>query len=152
MRLRLASAVLASGLAAWNMCAATTCFSAFGGSVQYQFVGKSTFFSTPGMHAIPGVVFGSLSSCAGLSFWGVVGTVVNDGKTTVLGLRDETADATNCGAVDVTVQLSQTTLSGPLQLYNERTNFGNTSTLAPAKCLPVPQHPVARRGRDVMGN
>lgn len=145
------AAALASG-ACGPVWAAQTCFTAFNGTVHYQFAAKSTAFTTKGTYAIPGVLFGALSNCAGLSFWGIVGTSTNDGTTDVLGFRQETADATACGAVDVTVSLSPSTLTGTLQLYNERTNFGNTDTLKKAACVAPPARAAAVAGRDPFGN
>jgi hypothetical protein len=130
---------------------AETCFTAFSGTVHYQFAAKSSAFTGTGTHSIPGVVFGDLTSCAGLNRWGVVGTATGDGTNTILGLRDETADASSCGAVDVTVSLSPTTLTGPLQLFNERTDFGNSDTLTKATCVTPPSVP-GHQGRDVLGN
>ncbi len=150
--LRTIPAFVAAASIATPALTAQTCFTAFGGSVHYQFAAPVTAFTARGTRDIPGVLFGALSPCAGLSFWGVVGTATNDGTTTVLGLRDETADATGCGAVDVTISLSPSTLSGPLQLYNERTNFGNTSTLQRARCETPPATATLRNGRDALGN
>ena len=72
-----------------------------------------------------------------------------------MGYRAETADASECGAVDFTVDLDPSTMTGTLQLYNERTNFGNTDTLTKSKCATVPPRHVggaSRQGKDAFGN
>ncbi len=125
-------------LAASSATAAGTCFTAFGGSVHYQFAEPANSFKTPGIINVSGVTFGALSSCAGLTHWPLVGTAVSNGKTTVLAFRAMTVAATGCGAVDEIVSLNSTTLSGALQLHNDRNNFSNTTTLVQAACVSVP--------------
>jgi len=66
-------------------------------------------------------------------------------------------DAPGCGAVDLIVSLNRLTLSGQLQLHNDRNNFSNTSTLTPAPCVAVPllanqAAPVASGQKDQAGN
>jgi hypothetical protein len=58
----------------------------------------------------------------------------------------------NCGAVDVTVTLSPATLSGQLQLFNERTHFGNSSPFERTACVAIPAAKPLRAGTDVTGN
>jgi hypothetical protein len=133
------------------------CFTAFGGTVNYQFDGSVTTLQATGYHPLTGVTFGALTSCAGLTHWAVMGSAYTESTSIVMGWRSETVDANNCGAVDFIVNLDPATMTGSLQLYNERTGFGNSDTLTKAKCQTVP--PAHRGGaiapsgrRDMFGN
>ncbi len=137
---------------------ASTCFTAFSGSTHFQFVGQPTTFTTAGVRPVVGVVFGQLGNCAGLSHWPLIGAVTVNATSAVLGFRAMTADAASCGGTDITVNLNPATLSGPMQSFNERASFGNTTTLVPAACIAAPSNVVAAEGaalaagRDPMGN
>jgi len=74
-----------------------------------------------------------------------------DGLT--LGFRAFTVDATNCGATDWIGTMKGTPLSGPFELYNQRTNFGNTGTWTEVTC-PKPPEKGAKppAGVDPLGN
>ena len=139
-----------------NPALAETCFSAFGGSVHYNFPIASTKFTTPGIYSTPGVIFGSLSSCAGLLKWPLIGTVVVTKTQAILAFRAMTVDASSCGAVDSIVNLSINPLSGPLQLHNDRTNFSNSTTFTVSTCTTPPVNDAApfvpKSGRDAEGN
>jgi hypothetical protein len=117
---------------------ASTCFTGFGGTIHYQFTQNSSAFTSGGTRAVAGIEFGALSSCAGLARWPLIGAVQVDASGAVLGFRAMSVDATGCGAVDVIANLNTSTLSGPLQLHNDRTNFSNTSTLVLAPCVVPP--------------
>ena len=101
-----------------------------------------------------GRVFGALSSCAGLSSWPVVGNSYHS-KTDglVLAFRAFTVDANTCGATDWIGTMSGKPLSGPFQLFNQRTDFGNTGTWTQVAC-PKPPHNGAKppAGVDPLGN
>jgi hypothetical protein len=135
---------------------ASTCFSAFGGSVHYNFAPPLASFTTPGTYSTPGVVFGSLSPCAGLSKWPIVGTVTVTATSVVLGFRTFTVDAASCGAVDNIVSLTPKLLSGTLQLHNDRNNFSNTSAFVNGPCVAPPPEsrflPPAHATKDPAGN
>ncbi len=125
------------------------------GTVHYQFSIKRHLPSGDGAFPLQGRVFGALVSCAGLAQWPVMGTVVVDGEQIVLAFRAMTVDAATCGAIDYIVHLDSATLSGPLQLYNNRKDFSNESTLAPATCTSpaTTVGPVRRSiGVDSQGN
>jgi len=64
-----------------------------------------------------------------------------------------TVDANNCGAVDFIGTLSGKPLSGPFQLYNQRSNFGSSGTWTQIKC-PTPPTNGAKlpAGVDPLGN
>ena len=109
---------------------AQACFTAFGGSVHYQFSLTPAALRAPGIRNVAGVVFGGLAPCAGQTHWPLVGTAVANAKVVVLGYRAMTVDAAGCGAVDEIAALSPSTLAGPLQLHNDRNNFSNTRTAA----------------------
>jgi hypothetical protein len=103
--------------------------------------------------ALTGRVWGALSSCDGLVSWPVVGSShfsKTDGLT--IAFRAFTVDATVCGAVDYIGTLSGTPLTGPFQLFNQRTNFGNTGTWTEVACPKPPAKGAAPAGVDVQGN
>lgn len=79
---------------------ADTCFTAFGGTVHYQFAQQGSSFFGPGTHEVDGVVFGALSSCAGLARWPVIGAIQVNLTSAALGFRAMTVAAAGCGAVD----------------------------------------------------
>jgi hypothetical protein len=138
-------ALLAPGLAM----AAPQCFSPFSG-VYVRFEEPVTDATV----ARNGRVFGALSSCAGLSSWPVVGNSYHS-KTDglVVAFRAFTVDANNCGAVDWIGTLKGKPLSGPFQLFNQRTNFGNSGTWTQVACPAPPENggkPPA--GVDPLGN
>jgi hypothetical protein len=144
-------------LAGGRPASAQSCFTAFGGSVHYQFTLSPATLKAPGIRNLAGVVFGALAACAGQTHWPVVGTAVSNAKVVVLGYRAMTVDAAGCGAVDEIAALNPSTLSGPFQLHNDRSNFSNTSTLTPAPCAAVPllanqAAPVASGQKDQAGN
>jgi hypothetical protein len=101
-----------------------------------------------------GRVWGALSSCDGLSSWPVVGNSYHS-KTDglVVGFRAFTVDANTCGATDWIGTMSGKPLSGPFQLFNERTSFGNTGTWTEIKC-PIPPDKGVKppAGVDPLGN
>lgn len=109
---------------------------------------------TSSLVARNGRVFGALSSCDGLSSWPVVGNSYRSKKDgLVVGFRAFTVDATNCGAVDWIGTMKGTPLSGPFQLFNQRSNFGNTGTWTQITC-PTPPEQGAKppTGVDPLGN
>ncbi len=137
---------------------ASTCFTSFGGTIHFQFVGQPTTFTIAGVRPVAGVVFGQLTECAGLQHWPIVGAVTVNATSAVLGVRLMTADKLECSGTDVTANLNTATLSGPAQTFNDRANFGNSTTLVPAACIAAPSNIVAAEGavqsagRDSMGN
>ena len=137
---------------------ASTCFTGFGGAVHFQFLGQPTTFTAAGVRPVVGVVFGQLARCAGLSHWPLMGAVNVDAAGAVLSFRAMTADAASCGGTDITANLNPATLGGPMQSFNERANFGNSSTLVSAACIAAPSNTAAFEsadqagGRDSMGN
>ena len=139
------AALLAPGLAV----AAPQCFSPFGG-VYIRFEQPVTDSTV----ARNGRVWGSLASCAGLSSWPVVGSSYRS-KTDglVVAFRAFTVDANSCGAIDWIGTLSGKPLSGRFQLFNQRTNFGNSGTWTQVACPKPPENgaktPV---GVDALGN
>jgi hypothetical protein len=140
-----------------NAARADVCFTAFGGSIHHQFAGTIAAFRAIGTRNLAGVTFGTLSSCAGLTHWPLVGTEVANGRSIILGFRAMTVDVTGCGAVDNIVALNPRSLSGPLQLHNDRNNFSNSSTLVPAACVVPPLHgwavaPLQQGEGDAGGN
>jgi len=148
-----AALIAASSLIGAQDAAATqTCFTWNSGSTHLQF---NSAFTGSGLHALTGVEFGGLSPCAGLSHWPVFGTAFTKGNTIVMGFRAETVDADGCGAVDYIVKLALSTMSGPLQLHNDRTDSSNKNRLVPASCTGVPAAvPPLAAGpeRDAEGN
>jgi hypothetical protein len=136
---------------------AEICFTAFEGTVYYQFSLNGRLPSNAVAFPLQGRVFGALVPCAGLGQWPVMGTVVVDGGQIVLGFRAMTVDAASCGAVDYIARLDPATLTGPLQLHNGRNDFSNQSTLTPGACArpPAPGEPGQRAPRiaaDPQGN
>jgi hypothetical protein len=153
----LIAGMTAAALANTAVASAQTCFTAFGGSIHYQFTASVPAFKAPGTRSLAGVTFGALASCAGLTHWPLVATEVSDRQKIVLGFRAMTVAASGCGAVDYIASVSQSALNGPLQLHNDRNNFSNTSTLTPASCAVVPlvataTAAVARGQKDRLGN
>jgi hypothetical protein len=151
MRIKRSIAVILGALllAPGMVLAAPQCFQPFSG-VYIRFEQPVTDSTV----ARNGRVFGALSSCAGLSSWPVVGNSYHskvDGV--VVAFRAFTVDANNCGAVDWIGTLSGKPLSGPFQLFNERTNFGNSGTWTAVACPKPPRNgakPPA--GVDALGN
>lgn len=117
--------------AAW----AELCFTSFGGTVHLQFATTAVALRAVGTQTFGGRVFGALAPCAGLREWPVTATKDSKSGQIILAFRAMTVDAAGCGAVDEIVNLNPRTLSGPLQLHNDRNNFSNTSTLVPAACI-----------------
>jgi len=138
----IAALIAASSLLAAQEAAATqTCFTWGGGKVHLQFAGTLT---AGGLHPLTGVAFGpGLTNCAGLTHWGVYGSAFTKTTGIVMGFRIASADAGACGAVDFTASLDPATMSGPLQLYNERAAYGSSDTLVAASCKGVPNGPAA---------
>jgi len=139
------AALLAPGMAL----AAPQCFQVFSG-VYLRFEQPVTDSTV----ARNGRVWGSLQSCDGLSSWPVVGNSYHS-KTDglVVAFRAFTVDASNCGAVDWIGTMSGKPLSGPFELFNQRTNFGNSGTWTEIKCPSPPKNgakPPA--GVDPLGN
>jgi hypothetical protein len=101
-----------------------------------------------------GRVFGALSSCDGLSSWPVVGNSYHSkANGLVVGFRAFTVDANNCGATDWIGTMSGKPLSGPFELFNQRTNFGNTGTWTEITCPPPPEKGVKLPASvDPLGN
>jgi len=101
-----------------------------------------------------GRTWGALSGCAGLVGWPIVGSShLSKTDGLVLEYRAFTVDANNCGAVDFIGTLKGKPLSGPFQLFNQRTNFGSTGTWTEVACPTPPEHgaePPA--GVDALGN
>ena len=132
---------------------ADVCFTGFSGTVHYQFAGTLAGFKTLGQRAAPGVIFGSLSSCAGLTHWPLVGAESVKSTSIVLGFRAMTVDASGCGAVDYIVSLDPVKLTGTMQLHNDRNNFSNSTALQPATCATVPALALSAPGvSDAAGN
>ena len=52
-------------LAGGRPASAQSCFTAFGGSVHYQFTLSPATLKAPGIRNLAGVVFGALAACAG---------------------------------------------------------------------------------------
>ena len=148
-----ALACLAASIQFGTANAAQTCFTAFKGTVHYQFEGN---IASEGDHPLNGVEFGALVACAGLQKWPLVGTAVNTSTEVVLGWRGFTVDAKTCGAADYIASLSPKTLAGPLQLHNDRTNVSNSGRLVHAPCVTPPAGgataSTATNGKDVQGN
>ena len=151
MKIKQAIAVLVGAvlLAPGFSVAAPQCFQVFSG-VYVRFEQPVTNYET----AKKGRTWGALSSCDGLVSWPVIGSShfsKTDGLT--LAYRAMTVDANNCGAVDFIGTLSGKPLSGPFQLFNQRTNFGGTGTWTEITC-PKPPRVGAQlpSGVDPLGN
>jgi hypothetical protein len=141
----LGAVLLAPGMAF----AAPQCFQVFSG-VYVRF--EQPITSTE--KAQIGRTWGALSSCDGLVSWPVIGSShfsKTDGLT--LAYRAMTVDANTCGAVDFLGTLSGKPLSGPFQLFNQRTNFGGSGTWTQITC-PTPPNSGAQlpSGVDPLGN
>jgi len=125
----------------------------FNGSVHLQLETTAAALKAPGTLSIGGRIFGALSPCAGLNQWPVIATKVTKGTQVILAYRAMTVDAAACGAVDEIANLAAATLSGPLQLHNDRNNFSNTTTLVAAPCAnPLAKAAAAPAGKDTQGN
>jgi hypothetical protein len=123
------------GLIMSSFASAENCFTAFNGDVYYQFDITTAELKAKGTSTFGGRTFGKLVTCAGLNWWPITATKVRKGNKIILAFRAMTVDSNNCGAVDHIVTLNPVTLSGPLELHNDRKNFGNSSTLVPAACI-----------------
>jgi len=137
-------------LAPGNALAAPQCFQIFTGV--YVMFNRPINLGTDS--AVNGRTWGALSPCDGLSSWPIVGSA-HFSKTNglVVAYRAFTVDATVCGAVDVIGTMSGSPPSGPFQLWNQRTNFGNTGTWTEVTCPAPPVGPGLRAGEiDAMGN
>lgn len=151
---RWSSVVVSAALLALPPAAsADTCFTAFGGGVHIQF--KESIV-TPGYHPLMGVIFGGLVFCAGLTHWPVVGSAYTESGSIVVAYRAMTVDAASCGATDNIANLDPATLTGPLEMHNDRRKFSNTSTLTKSDCATPPPAsatpPAHAAGRDPNGN
>jgi hypothetical protein len=133
--------------------AAQTCFTAFSGTVHYQFDGDVT---SPGNHPLNGVEFGALSHCASLTKWPLTGTAINTKAALVFAWRAFNVDAADCGATDYIANLSPKTMGGSLQNHNDRTNKSNSSSMVHAACVAPPAAAAApaipHNGKDANGN
>ena len=151
MRIKRSIAVLVGAvlLAPSMALAAPQCFQVFSG-VYVRFEQPITSTET----AQEGRTWGALSSCDGLVSWPVVGSShrsKTDGLT--LAYHAFTVDANTCGSVDFIGTLSGKPLSGPFELFNQRTNFGNSGTWTEITC-PKPPEKGAKlpAGVDPLGN
>jgi hypothetical protein len=151
MRIRESIAVLvgAALLSPGVALAAPQCFQVFSG-VYVRFEQPITETET----AQEGRTWGALSSCDGLVSWPVVGSSHHskkDGLT--LAYRAFTVDANACGAVDFIGTLKGKPLSGPFELFNQRSNFGSSGTWTEIACPTPPEHAVKPpAGVDPLGN
>ncbi len=88
--------------------------------------------------------------------WPIIGTVSVGATQAILAFRSLTVDVATCGAVDNIVSLSLSTMSGTLQLHNDRNNFSNSSSISKTDCTPAPAFdaaPFASKGpKDFAGN
>ena len=137
--------------------AADLCFLTLGNGVEFQFKTTMTRLKAAGEKCLNGRVFGAnLADCAGLKQGPVTGTTFTPSTGLItMGFTAGTVDAAGCGAVDYIVTLDPHTLSGSLQLHNDRTNFSTTSTFAPVACAPQPSadDPSSSiAGEDAQGN
>jgi len=138
------------------------CFTGFDGTIHYQFSIKERDLANKETKPFQGRVFGALVPCAGLKQWPLIATKITDNDQIILAFRAMTADAASCGSIDYIVQLDESSLSGLLQLHNDRNEFSNTSTFVPAACAdppamtaPDPREPRRenlRSGVDSHGN
>jgi hypothetical protein len=154
MRIKRAIAVIVgAALLAPSMALAAPqfqCFQVFSG-VYIRFNQRVKFNTTA---ALNGRTWGALSGCDGLSSWPIVGSS-HHSKTDglVLAYRAMTVDANNCGAVDFIGTLKGNPLSGPFQLFNQRTDFGTSGTWTEIKCPTPPENGVQLpAGVDALGN
>src|SRR3981081_720215 len=141
----LGAMLLAPGMAL----AAPQCFQVFSG-VYLRFEQPVTSSTV----ARNGRMWGALSSCAGLSSWPVVGNSYRS-KTDglVVAVRGVSVDSNSCGAPDWIGTMSGKPLSGPFQLWNQRTNFGNSGTWTQINCPSPPEERAAPpAGVDAQGN
>lgn len=117
-----------------------SCFTGFSGSVFYVFNVANLTSVGRVVSPLAGRVSGALAACAGLSEWPIFGSAILNvaGTQAILAFRVMTVDTTNCGAVDNIVVLNLLTGSGPLQLFNQRTVFSNTTTLTAISCALAP--------------
>src|SRR6266478_6079073 len=92
-RLLLAGIAVFPILAGGTPASAQACFTAFGGSVHYQFTLSPATLKAPGIRNVAGVVFGALAACAGQTHWPLVGTAVANAKVVVL----ERSQSPACG-------------------------------------------------------
>jgi hypothetical protein len=141
----LGAMLLAPGMAL----AAPQCFQVFSG-VYLRFEQPVTSSTV----ARNGRMWGALSSCAGLSSWPVVGNSYRSKKDgLVVAFRVFSVDANSCGAPDWIGTMSGKPLSGPFQLWNQRTNFGNSGTWTQINCPSPPEERAAPpAGVDAQGN
>ena len=68
------SGIITAALAGATTASAQTCFTAFGGSIHFQFASSVKAFKAAGIRDAAGVIFGALQPCAGLTHWPIVGT------------------------------------------------------------------------------
>ena len=151
MRIKRSIAVLVGAvlLAPGMALAAPQCFQLFSG-VYLRFEQPVTGSTV----ARNGRVWGALSSCDGLSSWPVVGNSYHSKKDgLVVAFRAFTVDADSCGATDWIGTMKGSPLTGPFELYNQRTNFGNTGTWSEIKCPTPPEDGTKLpAGVDPLGN
>ena len=151
MRIKRSIAVLVGAvlLAPGMALAAPQCFQLFSG-VYLRFEQPVTDSTV----ARNGRVWGALSSCDGLSSWPVVGNSYHSKKDgLVVAFRAFTVDADSCGATDWIGTMKGSPLTGPFELYNQRTNFGNTGTWSEIKCPTPPEDGTKLpAGVDPLGN
>jgi hypothetical protein len=143
--------------------AQAACFSAFNGTVFFVFNISGATVDHRVVSPLSGRVSGTLSACAGLSEWPVVGSAILNasGTQATLAFRSFTVDAAGCGATDNIVALTLPVGSGTLQMNNVRSNFSNTTTLNMIPCSAAPASEdgsangvglVPRGTVDVLGN
>ncbi len=136
-------------LAPGGAMAADQCFAVFGGSTIIEFNHPVTATTT----ALNGRVFGGLAACDNLVSWPVVGSAHHsNGHGLVVAFRAFTVDAASCGAADWIAVLNGSPLSGTAQLWNQRTNFGNTTTMTAVSCPKLPGKQKRAIGVDPLGN
>jgi hypothetical protein len=113
------------------------CLSAFGGRSFYVFNLSNLTEVGRILSPISGRISGDgLAACAGLSEWPIVGSAVLSigGNEATLAFRAFTVDALSCGATDNIAVIDLATGTGPLQLNNVRSHFGNSTTMTVIPC------------------
>eukprot|EP01121_Diplochlamys_sp_Union-15-3_P022567 TRINITY_DN965_c0_g1_i1.p1 TRINITY_DN965_c0_g1~~TRINITY_DN965_c0_g1_i1.p1 ORF type:complete len:170 (-),score=26.69 TRINITY_DN965_c0_g1_i1:72-581(-) len=116
------------------------CFSVFGGSIVYELRFQTIDILTDTSFNVYGTLSGSLSPCFGLNEWPCFGSAFLSKNGTsgsdllVLALHSQTLDATNCGSTDEIATIDLSLGSGLFNLWNQRTNFGNSGAINKIDC------------------
>jgi hypothetical protein len=137
--------------------ASNVCYTAFDGAINFKFFGAANGLGKrPTL--LKGKLWGSLLPCAGLNEFPTTGTAIRTDSTVALGFSENVVDngpSFFCGPVSFVATFSSSSArTGSIQLYNSRSDFGNSGTIDQVACDTISNERalVAPSEPDALGN